>query len=73
MNKARLPLVPSAIDVTERRQAEQQLAYQAHLLENIYDAVIATDDEFRVTAWNRGAEQMYGWQAAEALGCPFTR
>jgi PAS domain S-box-containing protein len=55
-------------DVTERKQAEEQLASQARLLENIHDAVIATDEHLAVTAWNKGAEQMYGWRADEVLG-----
>jgi PAS domain S-box-containing protein len=55
-------------DITERKRAEEQLAYHAHLLENVYDAVIATDERFVLTAWNKGAEQMYGWRADEVLG-----
>lgn len=35
------------------------------------DAVIATDLEQRVTAWNPAAEQLYGIPAAEAIGRPF--
>jgi PAS domain S-box-containing protein len=60
------------VDVTEQRQAEAQLAYQAHLLANIHDAVIATDAAGRLTAWNRAAEALYGWNAAEVLGRPAT-
>jgi len=48
----------------------QWMAYQASLLENIRDAVLATDAQMVVTAWNRAAEEMYGWQAGEALGRP---
>ena len=32
------------------------------------EAVIITDLEGRVVLWNRAAEQLYGWQAAEAIG-----
>jgi PAS domain S-box-containing protein len=35
----------------------------------VHDAVIATDAGLTITAWNRGAELMYGWHAAEAIGC----
>jgi PAS domain S-box-containing protein/putative nucleotidyltransferase with HDIG domain len=52
----------------ERRRAEDQLKYQARLLRNINDAVIATDDQFRITAWNRAAEKMYGWPSEEVMG-----
>ena len=52
----------------ERRRAEDQLKYQARLLRHINDAVIATDDQLRITAWNRAAEKMYGWSREEVMG-----
>ena len=55
-------------DVTERKQAEEQLAYHALLLENLHDAIVAADDRLVVTAWNWAAEAMYGWTAEEVLG-----
>jgi PAS domain S-box-containing protein len=55
-------------DITERKRAEERLAYHAYLLENVHDAVIATDEQLLVTAWNRGAQEMYGWRADEVLG-----
>jgi PAS domain S-box-containing protein len=55
-------------DVTEQKQAQEQLAYQAHLLEKMQDAVLATDEQFVLTSWNKGAEKMYGWTADEVLG-----
>jgi PAS domain S-box-containing protein len=44
------------------------LRYQANLLANVNDAIIATNEQDMITSWNRAAEEMYGWQAAEALG-----
>jgi diguanylate cyclase (GGDEF)-like protein/PAS domain S-box-containing protein len=55
-------------DITERKRHEEQLGYQAHLLQNIRDAVMATDEQFTLTAWNTGADEMFGWRADEALG-----
>src|SRR5918992_962990 len=57
-----------AHDITQRKRAEEQLRYYASLLENISDAVIATDEHLAVTAWNNGAQQMYGWSEDEVLG-----
>src|ERR671921_2372161 len=57
-----------AHDITQRKRAEEQLRYYASLLENIRDAVVATDEHFAVTAWNNGAQQMYGWSEDEVLG-----
>jgi PAS domain S-box-containing protein len=50
------------------KHAEADLAHQVNLLENVNDAVIATDAELIVTLWNRAAEAMYGWTAAEVVG-----
>jgi len=55
-------------EITERKQVEERLTYQAQLLANVHDAVIATDDQFILTAWNRAAEEMYGWKAEESIG-----
>jgi len=43
---------------------------QDDLLQNVSDAVIVTDTEFRVRFWNRAAEVIYGWTADEALTKP---
>jgi PAS domain S-box-containing protein len=58
------------LEIAARTQADEQLAYHAQLLENMQDAVLATDDEFVLTAWNRGAEELFGWTPVEALGRP---
>jgi PAS domain S-box-containing protein len=55
-------------DVTGRHAAERQIREQADLLNHANDAIIVTDLEGRVIFWNRGAEKLYGWSAAEAMG-----
>ncbi len=55
-------------DVTDRRTAERQIREQADLLNHAHDAIVVTDLEGRVVFWNRGAEKLYGWSAAEAMG-----
>jgi PAS domain S-box-containing protein len=54
--------------MAERKRAEAYVDYQANLLANVHDAILATDDQFNLTAWNRAAEEMYGWKAEEVLG-----
>ncbi|MEN3334600.1 MAG: hypothetical protein V7641_3965 [Blastocatellia bacterium] len=61
-------LVVNFRDITERKQAEALLVYQANLLANVHDAILATDEQYRLTAWNRAAEELYGWKAEEVLG-----
>ncbi len=55
-------------DITERKRVEAQLRYQALLLQNVNDAIVASDAENRVTEWNAAAEAMYGWNASEVIG-----
>ncbi len=55
-------------EIRDRQSETEQLAYQAHLLESVHDAIYATDQHHAITYWNRAAEQMYGWTAQEALG-----
>ena len=55
-------------DITARRQAEQELREQAALLELAQDAILVRDLDSRILLWNRGAKDLYGWPAEEALG-----
>ncbi|MBN8420369.1 MAG: PAS domain S-box protein [Verrucomicrobia bacterium] len=55
-------------DITQRKMAEDKIREQASLLDKARDAIIVCDpDEHRILYWNRSAERLYGWQAAEVL------
>lgn len=55
-------------EIGERLRAEEDLRKQAELLELAHDAVIVRDLNDRITYWNSGAEELYGWRRQEALG-----
>jgi PAS domain S-box-containing protein len=55
-------------DITERKRAEQEIRFQAHLLNTIEQAVIATDLGGVVIFWNQFAERLYGWSMDEITG-----
>ncbi|MCM3873222.1 MAG: PAS domain S-box protein [Pyrinomonadaceae bacterium] len=57
-----------ARDISERKQREKELSFQAHLLSAVEQAVIATDLKGIVIYWNDFAEWLYGWSRAEAIG-----
>jgi len=57
-----------ACDVTERKQAEAAIYFQAHLLSTVEQGVIATDLDGTIIYWNRFAEILYGWAALEVIG-----
>ncbi len=56
------------LDITARKQAEEQIHYQANLLANVSDAIIETDLHFCIRYWNAAAEALYGWRAEEVIG-----
>ncbi len=55
-------------DIRGRTEAERTRDHLAAIAESSQDAVMAKDLEGYVTAWNRGAEQTYGYSAEEAMG-----
>ncbi len=55
-------------DITEKKHAEEQILFQAALLQQVRSAVIAADLEDRITYWNNYAEKLFGWKAEEVLG-----
>jgi PAS domain S-box-containing protein len=57
-----------ANDITDRLKAEQKIREQAVLLDIAPDAIFVRDLEHHILYWNRGAERLYGWQVAEAIG-----
>jgi PAS domain S-box-containing protein len=55
-------------DVTESRRAEEKIAEQAAFMDKARDAIIVRDLAGEILYWNGGAERIYGWTPAEAVG-----
>ena len=55
-------------EIDERKRAEEQVRDQARLLDLSHDAIIVQDLDYRIQYWNKGAENIYGWTAREAVG-----
>ena len=55
-------------DITEKKKIHNEIKFQADLINNVGQAVIATDLLGKVTYWNNAAEKIYGWSSSEAIG-----
>jgi PAS domain S-box-containing protein len=53
-------------DELEREVAER--TQQANLLNLTHDTIFVRDVDDIITYWNRGAQELYGWTAEEAIG-----
>ncbi len=72
MNGRIMGVISNTRDITERKEANERIDYQANLLNAVKQAVIATDMAGKILYWNPFAETLYGWTAAEAAGKTFT-
>jgi len=61
-------IILSTFDITEQRKAEEQVYFQAEILQNIKESVVVTDTKGVITYWNSGAETFLGYEAKEVLG-----
>jgi PAS domain S-box-containing protein len=55
------------------QQAERSIALLAAIVESSDDAILSCNLDGIITSWNKGAERVFGYKAAEMLGYPTSR
>ena len=60
--------VVTFIDITERMKTLEKLKYQAQVIDQVRDSIVATDLKGNVTSWNKGAERLFGYTEEFMLG-----
>lgn len=58
------------VDITDRKFGEEANALHASTVHSSTDAIFSIDPGLIIKTWNGGAERLYGYTAAEAIGQP---
>ncbi len=65
-------LMARVLDISERKRTEEALLRQAAVIERAQDGIIlVASNPYRITAWNKAAEDLFGYSEEEALGKRF--
>jgi PAS domain S-box-containing protein len=58
----------ATVDVSARKKVEASINRQANLIDLSFEPIFVWHPENGIVDWNRGAEQLYGYSRAEAMG-----
>jgi PAS domain S-box-containing protein len=73
LNTRPSPLVLAMVeDITEKKAAEEARFQQAAIIESSDDAIASGTLDGIIVSWNAGAQRLYGYTEAEAVGKPIT-
>ena len=71
LNSHPTPLVIALVeDITEKKRAEEARFRQAAIVESSQDAIISKNLDGIIVSWNAGAQRIFGYTEAEAVGQP---
>lgn len=61
-------ILSAATDITDRKEDEEKLRLLGQITEQVHDACMTTDLNYRISYVNRSFERLYGYSKEEILG-----
>ncbi|WP_457747976.1 sensor domain-containing protein [Sulfurimonas sp.] len=55
-------------DISQLIELEAESKKQAKILEHIHDSVVSVDNYGNIKTWNKGSENLFGYEASEIIG-----
>lgn len=65
-------VVLTFFDISERKKIEISKIFLASIVESSQDSIVTINFDNVITSWNKAAEQLYGYEAEDAIGKPLT-
>jgi PAS domain S-box-containing protein len=56
------------LDLTASRRAQREIEFQANLLNQVPEAIVASDVDFTIRYWSPGAARMFGFTSEQVIG-----
>lgn len=60
-------------DATERKKAEEEMRKSEFISQNCSDLIIITNLQGKITFWNKGSAEIFGYSDQEIIGEPITK
>lgn len=65
-------VVLTCVDITERKRGEETRQWLSAVVESSNDAIVSFAFDGTILSWNRGAERIFGYSAADLVHKPFS-
>ncbi len=68
----RMCILDCFVDISSQEEAEREISERDEIMRTMFnsvrDGIVLMDSEARISGWNLGAEEIFGWLEKEAMG-----